>query len=65
MVLDSRRGELKEQAERSWIVFYFILFNNTRNSSGDEIANVKVNFFTTTSSTTFTQCVRKLPNSVK
>ena len=24
MVLDSRRGELKEQAERSWIVF--ILF---------------------------------------
>ena len=29
----------------------------TRNSSGDEIANL--NFFTTTSLTTFTQCARK------
>ena len=31
----------------------------TRNSSGDEIANV--NFFTTTSSTTFTQCTPEAP----
>jgi len=34
------------------------------NSSGDEIANV--NFFTTTYSTTFTQCAPEpIPNSVK
>jgi len=39
------------------IFCFYQLFATTRNSSGDEIANV--NFFTTTFSTTFTQCIPK------